>query len=378
MTTRIGVPLQPADELRVALVPAAVAELVKKGLHVVVERGAGQRAGYPDPDFEKAGCRLVDPGQASGQADWLVTLRHVDPASLKQGQVVIGLLDPLGNPGRMHELAMRGVDAFALELLPRITRAQAMDALTSMASVAGYKAVLVAAARLDKMFPLQMTPAGTVAPARVLVVGAGVAGLQAIATAHRLGAVVSAYDVRPAVKEQVESVGGKFLELGLPVESAEQAGGYARQQSEAFYQQQQARLTEAVAQSDVVIATALVPGQPAPLLISADMVRGMRPGAIVIDLAAENGGNCALTRAGTEVVVHGVTVLGPLQLAATVPFHASQLYGKNLAAFLLLLHKAGRISPAADDEILRETLVACGGEVIHPAVRAQLAAAKEN
>jgi len=286
--------------------------------------------------------------------------------------VVVGFLDPLRLPEGVKALAGREATAFSLEMLPRITRAQSMDALSSTATVVGYKAVLLAAAALPRMMPMLMTAAGTVTPARVFIIGAGVAGLQAIATAKRLGAVVEAYDVRPAVKEQIQSLGGKFVELPLETTGAEDKGGYAKAQDESFYRRQRELLSKVVAESDVVIGTAAVPGKKAPVLVTDEMVAGMRPGSVVVDLAAEQGGNCESTKAGETVVAHGVTVMGPLNLAATVPHHASQLYARNVATFVANLVKKGELQLDADDEIIRESMVARGGEVTHPRVREAL------
>ncbi len=273
-------------------------------------------------------------------------------------------------------MAAKGVTLLALELLPRITRAQSMDVLSSQATIAGYRAVLLAALALPKIFPMMITAAGTLNAARVLVVGAGVAGLQAIATARRLGAMVSGYDVRPAVKEQVQSLGAKFVEMPLDSAAAAGAGGYAQQMDEAFYRRQRELMTRVVAESDVVITTAAVPGKKSPVLVTAEMVAGMAPGSVIVDLAAERGGNCELTHAGQTVVVNGVTILGPTDLPAEVPQHASQLYAKNITTFLLYLVKEGRLTLDAEDEIVRETLVARGGEVIHPRIKELLGVAK--
>ena len=289
---------------------------------------------------------------------------------LRQGQVVIGLADPLGSPERARELSQRGVIAFGLELMPRITRAQSMDVLSSMASIAGYKAVLMAAMELPRMFPMMMTAAGTIKPARVLVMGVGVAGLQAIATAKRLGSLVSAYDVRPAVKDQVQSLGGKFVDLGLDTAGAEDKGGYAKEQSEDFLRRQREAMTKVVADSDVVITTAAIPGKRSPILVTADMVKAMAPGSVIIDLGAERGGNCELTQSGKTVVEHGVTIVGPLNVATTVPYHASQMYAKNVATFLEhLIDKEGKLVVNPADEITSGVLLCQGGEVVHPRLR---------
>ncbi len=368
-------------EKRVALVPDAVKPLIAKGIEVAVESGAGEPAGLPDDAYRAAGARIEDDAaKLLGGAD--VVLKVEAPSAradgghevdrLREGSVLIACLRPYDETALAERLARRGITAFALELVPRITRAQSMDVLSSMATVAGYHAVLVAASRLPRLFPMLVTAAGTLSPAKVLVVGAGVAGLQAIATARRLGGVVEAYDTRPAVKEQVQSLGARFVELPIEAGDAEDAGGYARAQSEDFYAKQRALLGERVRAADVVITTALVPGRPAPVLIDAETVSGMRPGSVIVDLAAERGGNCALTSPGKEVSVAGVLVVGPLQLASCHALHASQLFARNVSTFLLhLLHEGGlRVDP--DDEITSGTLVTRGGEVVHPMLRQQL------
>jgi NAD(P) transhydrogenase subunit alpha len=376
----IGVPKETfPGEQRVAVVPAVVPPLVKAGHQVLVEAGAGLAAGFPDQEYVDRGARLVaSRAELFAQSDVVLQVRglgtnpeagRADLPLLRRGQVVIGFLEPLLAREAVTALADRGVTAFAMELIPRITRAQAMDALSSMATVAGYKAVLLAACELPRMFPMMMTAAGTVAPAHVFVVGAGVAGLQAIATAKRLGAKVEAYDVRPAVKDQVQSLGAKFVELPLETADTEDKGGYAKALDEAFYRRQREMMARVVAHSDVVITTAAVPGKKAPVLVTAEMVAGMRPGSVVLDLAAERGGNCELTRPNERVVAHGVVVLGPTNLASTVPYHASQMYAKNITTFLAHLAKNGRIDTTVDDEIVRETLVTAGGEIVHPRVR---------
>ena len=379
----IGAPSESyPGERRVALVPAVVPGLLEAGLDVLVERGAGSGAGFPDAAYAAQGARIAA-GRAElfSQAGLVVQVRGLganpdagsaDLELLQTGQIAVGFFDPLGAPEAARELAERGVTAFSLELLPRISRAQPMDALTSMATVAGYKAVLLAAATLPRFFPMMITAAGTVTPTRVLVIGAGVNGLQAIATARRLGAVVSGYDLRPAVKEQVESLGARFLELELETEDAEAAGGYAREMDEAFYQRQRELMGAAVADSDVVITTATVPGAKAPVLITEAMVRGMSPGSLIVDLAAETGGNCELTRAGETLEAHGVVILGPVNLAATIPYHASQMYARNVAAFLQHIVKDGEVALDMDDQITRETLLTHGGEVVSPRVRERL------
>lgn len=369
-------------ERRVALVPAVVPLLTRAGLEVLIERQAGAAAGYPDEAYAGRGARLAaDRDEVFGQAGAVLqVLGHgandrtggADLPRLRPDQLLIGFFRPLGAPATVRELAATGARVLAVELLPRITRAQSMDALSAMATVAGYKAVLLAAATAPRMFPLLMTAAGTVTPARVLVVGAGVAGLQAIATARRLGAVVSAYDVRPAARGEVESVGGRFVELPLETADAQDSRGYARAQDETFYRRQRELMARVVAESDVVITTAVVPGRPAPVLVTADMVAGMAPGSVIIDLAAERGGNCELTRAGESVVAHGVTVIGAVNLAATVPHHASLLYARCLAALLLHVVRDGAVRLDPGDDIVRETLVTRDGEVVHPRIREAL------
>jgi NAD(P) transhydrogenase subunit alpha len=370
----------------VALVPSAVPALTKKGLEVMIESGAGVDAGHADEEYAEKGARIAfTRAEVFAQCDILLQVHaygaipscaRADLEMLRPGQVVIGFFDPLSEPAEAAEVARRGVTAFAMELMPRITRAQNMDALSSMATIAGYKAVLLAADRLPRMFPLLMTAAGTVTPAHVFVIGAGVAGLQAIATARRLGAVVQAYDVRPAVREQVESLGARFVELPLQAADAEDRGGYARAQDEEFYRRQRELMAREVAASDVVITTAAVPGRKAPVLVTRDMVAGMRLGSVIVDLASERGGNCELTRAGETVVESGVTILGPVNLPGAVPYHASQLYARNISAFLLYLVKDGAIPLDSDDPIVKETLITRGGEVVHPRLRAALGLAE--
>ncbi len=379
----IGVPKETfPGERRVALVPAVIPSLTKAKLEVRIEAGAGVAAGFTDAAYEEKGARVVSQRtELFGSADLILVVRgpgvnaqtgRADLDRIRREQAVIGLLDPLGAPKAVAELAQRGATAFALELLPRTTRAQSMDALSSMATLAGYKSVLLAAEALPRIFPMLMTAAGTVSPAHVFVIGAGVAGLQAIATARRMGAVVQAYDVRPAVKEQVLSVGAKFVELPIDATKAEGEGGYAKAMDEAFYRRQREMMTRVVAESHVVITTAAVPGKKAPILITAPMVSGMAPGSVIVDLAAERGGNCELTQPGKTVVEHGVTILGPLDLPSTVPYHASQMYAKNISVLLLHLVKEGRLQVDLEDEITRSTLVSRGGEVVHPQIRTLL------
>ena len=376
----VGVPVESfPDERRVALVPALLSTLAKVGLEVVVQQGAGEKAGFPDEAYEQQGARLeAKRSKVFSSADVIVQVQGLGANSdagrsdldlLHSGQVLVGLFNPLGAPDAAQELAKKIVTAFALELLPRITRSQPMDALSSMATIAGYKAVVLAAAALNKIYPMMITAAGTITPARVFVVGAGVAGLQAIATARRLGATVQAYDVRPAVKEQVESLEARFLELDLETEDMETSGGYARAMDEEFYRRQREMMTRVVAESDVVITTALVPGKKSPILLTEEMVKGMRPGTIIFDLAAEGGGNCELTQPGKKVNAHGVTIIGPINLPSTVPYHASQMYSKNIVEFLRNLMEEGEFSLNLEDQIIRDTLLTHEGEVVSPQVR---------
>ena len=396
---RIGVPKETfPGETRVALVPAALAPLLKAGAAIAIERGAGEAAGFPDAAFTAAGAETVSRDDVFGTGDVLLQVRtppanpdqgRADLARIRRDQVLIGFAEPLSSPDETRAVAERGATLFAMELMPRITRAQSMDALSSMATIAGYKAVLIAASTLPRMFPMLMTAAGTVAPARVFIMGAGVAGLQAISAARRLGAKVEAYDVRPAVKEQVQSLGAKFVEVPLETTGAEDKGGYATAQDEAFYRRQREMMQKVVAANDVVITTALVPGRKAPILVTEQMVAGMQPGSVIVDLAAERGGNCELTEPDRTVVKRGVTIIGPTNLPATVPYHASQMYARNITTFLLHLLNAGPKTPGApggappaastrslaidtNDEITRETLVTRGGEIVHPRVRPQM------
>ena len=376
----VGIPAETfPGERRVATVPAVVPALMKAGLDVLLEPGAGAAAGFPDADYVDKGAALAtDRAHLFATGDVVLQVRalganpdagRADLDLLRPGQVVIGLSEPLGAPAAARELAARGATAFSMELIPRITRAQSMDALSSMATIAGYKAVLVAAEALPRMFPMMMTAAGTVTPARVFVVGAGVAGLQAIASARRLGAKVEAYDVRPAVKEQVESLGASFVDLPLDTAGSEDAGGYAKAQDETFYARQREMMGRVVAASDVVVTTALIPGRPAPVLVTDEMVAGMTPGSVVVDLAAERGGNVEPSRPDEVVTAHGVTVLGPTNLPSTVPYHASQMYARNVSALLLHLVRDGAVALDPDDEITSGTLVSRDGEVVHPRVR---------
>ena len=376
----VGVPKETyPGERRVALTPAVVPLLAKAGLEVVLEAGAGERAGYPDAHYQEKGAKILpDRGAVFAQSEIVVqVLCHgandktgADDLSLmRRGQVLLGFLRPLGSPDSVQQVAKTGVSAYAVELIPRTTRAQSMDALSSMASIAGYKAVVVVADDLPRIFPMMTTAAGTIAPSRILVIGAGVAGLQAIATAKRLGAVVSAYDVRPAVKEQIQSLGGRFVELPLETASAQDAGGYAKAQDEAFYARQRELLGNVIAESDAVITTAAVPGKKAPVLVTEAMVKRMPPGSVILDLAAERGGNCELTRPGERILAHGVTIIGPINLASSAPYHASQMYAKNLTTFLQNLVKDGKVRPPESDEIIRDTLLTQGGEVVNARAR---------
>jgi H+-translocating NAD(P) transhydrogenase subunit alpha len=350
---RVVVPKETeAGERRVALIPDSVGRLVGAGFAIGVEQGAGALAGFPDAEYAAAGAEVVARGELFAGAEAVVRVGRPtaeEIAELAPGTVLVGFLSPLTDPAGIERLAARGVVAFAMESIPRITRAQSMDALSSQANVAGYKAALIAADRLPRFFPLLMTAAGTVAPAKVLVLGAGVAGLQAIATARRLGAVITAFDVRPVVQEQVESLGATFLDLG--VRSEETDGGYARELSEEEQRRQQDALTEQIPGFDAVITTALIPGRPAPTLIPASAVRGMRQGSVIVDLAAEAGGNCELTEPGEEVERDGVTIVGPTNLPATMPYHASQLYSRNITAVLQHLAPDGQLVLDFEDEI---------------------------
>lgn len=376
----IGVPKEGyPGERRVALVPMVIPNLVKAGFEVLVEAGAGAEAGYPDAFYVEKGARILsDRGAVFGRADIVVQVLcygsndvtgQADLPLLRSEQVLVGFLRPLGSADVIHQIAQTGVISFAEELMPRTTRAQSMDALSSMGTICGYKAVLIAASTLPRIFPMLTTAAGTIAPAHILVIGAGVAGLQAIATAHRLGAIASAYDLRPATKEQVYSLGGRFVELPIEARDSEDAHGYGTAQDESFYARQRELLSRVIGESDVVIATAVVPGKKAPVLVTREMVRGMAPGSVIFDLAAERGGNCELTRAGETVFEHGVTIIGRINVASQVPYHASQMYGRNVTAFLLNLVKDGKLRSDSEDEIIRETLLTRGGQIVNRRVR---------
>lgn len=376
----VGVPKEsyPGDR-RVALVPGVLSNLAKAGLQVVVEAGAGASAGYPDADYADKGARVVaSRAEVFSSVDIVAQVLcygsndktgHADLPLLRSGQLLVGFLRPLGAVATLQEIARTGATSFSVELMPRTTRAQSMDALSSMGTICGYKAVVMAADTLPRIFPMLTTAAGTITPGRVLIIGAGVAGLQAIATARRLGAVASAYDMRPAAKEQVQSLGGRFVELPIEAKDAQDARGYATAQGEDFYRKQRELLGDAVAANDVVITAAVIPGKKSPVLVTKDMVARMAPGSVIVDLAAERGGNCELTRGGETVIEHGVTIIGAFNLASSVPYHSSQMYAKNLTAFLLNLVKDGKVQINEADEIHRETLVTRGGEIVNPRVR---------
>jgi NAD(P) transhydrogenase subunit alpha len=370
----VGVPLETAPgERRVALVPDLVPKLTAAGLEVHVQQGAGAAAGFLDDAYRDKGARLE--ADVFANADILLKAQPPSPGetgALKEGATLIGFLQPYSNTAGIRALADRKVTAFAMELMPRITRAQSMDALSAMSTIAGYKAVLLAANALPKLFPLLMTAAGTVTAARAFIIGAGVSGLQAIGTARRLGAVVEAYDTRPVVREQVESLGAKFVELPLETKDAEEKTGYAKAQTEEFYERQRQLMAKCVAASDVVITTALIPGKRAPVLITEEAVRGMRPGSVIVDLAAEQGGNCALTEPGKEVVKHGVALIGPLNLPSSVPQHASQMYARTVMNYLLHLFKGGSLQVDTTDELTRGPLVTHKGEIVHEVVKQAL------
>src|SRR5246127_3116107 len=379
----VGVPRETfPGERRVALVPAVIPTLAKAGLQVAVEAGAGFEAGYPDADYVAKGAKILkDRAEVFRAADIVTQVLcygsndrtgKADVPLFHRDQVLVGFLRPLGSVETITEIAGKGVTAFSVELMPRTTRAQSMDALSSMATISGYKAVLIAADTLPKIFPMMTTAAGTITPARVLILGCGVAGLQAIATARRLGAVVSAYDWRPAVKEQVQSLGARFVELPIEAKDAQDARGYATAQGEEFYRKQRELLGKVIAENEVVITAPVIPGKKSPILVTKEMVARMVPGSVIVDLAAERGGNCELTRGGETIVEHGVTIIGQFNLASTVPYHASQMYARNLTAFLLNLVKDGNVQFNEADEIHRETLLARNGEIVNARVREYL------
>jgi NAD(P) transhydrogenase subunit alpha len=376
----VGVPRESfPGEKRVALVPAAMPNLTKAGFEVVVEAGAGVAAGYPDADYAAKGAKIAaSRAEVFRSADIVAQILcygsndktgKADVPLFRNGQVLIGFLRPLGSIHTIQQIAAKGVTSFSVELMPRTTRAQSMDVLSSMATICGYKAVVLAADTSPRIFPMLTTAAGTITPARVFVIGAGVAGLQAIATARRLGAVALAYDLRPSAKEQVQSLGGRFVELPIEAKDAEDAQGYARAQDESFYTRQRELLGKVVAESDVVISAAVIPGKKPPILVTKEMVASMASGSVIVDLAGERGGNCELTRPGEIVVEHGVTIIGWFNLASTVPYHASQMYARNVTAFLLYLVKDGKLQLNMDDEIVRETMLTRGGEVVNARVR---------
>ena len=375
-----GVPRESfPGERRVALVPAVIANLAKAGVEVLVETGAGVEAGYPDSAFTAKGGKIAGSrAEVFAAADVIAQVLcygsndrtgKADLPLFRKGQVLVGFLRPMGALETVQDLARAGVISFSVELMPRTTRAQSMDALSSMGTIAGYKAVLLAANTLPKLFPMLTTAAGTITPGRVLIIGAGVAGLQAIATARRLGAVTSGYDLRPAAKEQVLSLGARFVELPIEAKDAQDAGGYARAQDEAFYQRQRELLGKTIAENDVVITAAVVPGKKSPVLVTKEMVANMAPGSVIVDLASERGGNCEYTKMGETVVVHGVSIIGQINIANGVPYHASQMYARNLTAFLLNMIKEGKLQLNMNDDIIRSTLVTQGGEIVNERIR---------
>jgi NAD(P) transhydrogenase subunit alpha len=376
----VGVPKETyPGEKRVSLIPAIIPALVKAGMEVVIESGAGSEAGYPDDAYTEKGGKIAGSrGEVFETAQIITHVRLLganpeegqrDLPLYKTGQLIIGMAEALTQPQSIQDLNSRSVMTFAMELMPRITRAQSMDVLSSMGTIAGYKAVLLAAESLPKMFPMLMTAAGTVTPAKVLIIGAGVAGLQAISMARRLGAHVEAYDLRPAVKEQILSLGAKFVELPIETADSEDKGGYAKAQDDSFYQRQRELMKKIVKHSDVVISTAAVPGKKAPILITEDMVAEMAPGSVIVDLAAERGGNCELTKLNQTIMAHGVLIKGPENLASSVPYHASQMYAKNVSTFLLHLVKKGELHIDTADEITNETMLTRDGNIVSGRVR---------
>ena len=378
MPTKVGVPRETfPGERRVALTPRAAEGLGKSGIEVVLEHAAGTEAGFTDEAYLARGARLATRAEVFGEAEVIAQVRclganpevgRADLELIRAQQVLLGFGEPLTALKECSDLAETGASFLALELMPRITRAQSMDALSAMATIAGYRAVLLGASHLPKMFPMLMTAAGTITPAKVFVLGAGVAGLQAIATARRMGAVVCAYDVRPAVKEQVESVGATFVTLEVDSRGSQDKGGYAKAMDESFYRRQRELMTDVLREQDVVITTAAVPGRKAPILITADMMSAMAPGSVIVDIAAERGGNCEVTQPGENIVHHGISVLGPLNVPSMVPYHASQMLASNISAFLKLLAGSGNLSLNREDEIIRETLITHEGLVVHPRV----------
>ena len=376
----IGVPKEIyPGERRVALVPAVLPTLTKAGFEVHIQSGAGVEAGYPDSAYTEKGAKIIpDRAAVFAAADIIVQVLcygsndktgEQDLPLFRRNQLLVGFLRPFGTAEVVQQIAKTGVTAFSVELMPRSTRAQSMDALSSMATVSGYKSVLLAADSHRRIFPMLTTAAGTVTPARVLVIGVGVAGLQALATARRLGAVISAYDVRPAVKEQVQSLGGRFVELPIEAKDAQDARGYARAQDEDFYRRQRELLGKTVQESDVVITTAVIPGKKAPVLVTEEMVKGMALGSVLVDLAAERGGNCDITEAGQTVVKHGVTIIGPINLASGVPYHASMMYARNITAFLTYVIKEQKLNLNLGDQIVSDTLLTHAGEIVQGRIR---------
>jgi NAD(P) transhydrogenase subunit alpha len=376
----IGIPKESyPGERRVALVPAVLPALNKAGFEIQIQSGAGVEAGYSDSQYVDRGAQIVvDRPAVFAAADIIAQVLcygandltgSLDVPLYRRNQILLGFLRPFGSLEVLEQIAQAGVTSFSVELMPRTTRAQSMDALSSMATVAGYKAVLLAADTHPRIFPMLTTAAGTVTPARVFVIGCGVAGLQAIATSRRLGAVISAYDLRPAAKEQVQSLGGRFVELPIEATDAQDARGYARAQDDDFYRRQRELLGKVVQESDVVIAAAVIPGKKSPILITEEMVKGMAPGSVIVDLAAERGGNCDITETGKTIVKHDVTIIGSVNLANGVPYHASMMYSRNIAAFLTHLIKDQKMNLNLEDEIVRETLLTNGGEIVQPRVR---------
>lgn len=378
MPAILGTPRETfPGERRVALTPRYCEALRKLGIEILVEQGAGVDSGYPDDLYVARGAKISTREEIFAQSNLIAQVRSLganpaagraDLALMRPGQLVVGMGEPLTAARESTDLAATGVSFVALELIPRITRAQSMDVLSSMATIAGYRAVLMAASELPKMFPMLTTAAGTIAPAKVFVLGAGVAGLQAIATARRLGAVVSAYDVRPAVKEQVESVGAKFIVLDVDTKTSEDKGGYAKAMDEEFYRKQRQLLTEVIREQDVLITTAAVPGRKAPILVTAEMASAMQPGSVIVDIAAERGGNCELTVPGETKVHNGISIMGPLNVPSMVPFHASQMFSSNITSFVKLIYKDGAFTLNREDEIIRESLVTFENKIVHPRV----------
>src|SRR5712671_3335391 len=379
----IGVPREIArGERRVALVPEVVSQLTRGGHRIIVERDAGLRAGFTDDSYRAVGCDLADTAAEIYSAAQMILKvqrpgREEDSGEaeldlFKEGSVLIGLLQPSGDPALFQQLAERNIIACSMELVPRTTRAQMMDALSSQSTVAGYKAVLLAANALQKFFPMLMTAAGTVRPAKVLVIGAGVAGLQAIATARRIGAVVEAFDTRPVVKEQVQSLGATFIEIDVHLEDAQDSGGYAKELSKDHIRREKELIHKRALQADVIITTALIPGRPAPMLVSAETVKAMRPGSVIVDLAGEQGGNCELTVPGETVVRHDVTIIAPLHISSDLAYHASQMYAKNVAALVALLAPKGELNLNFGDDIIDAVVVTANGEVRHGPTRQRL------